>query len=116
MDDFRFYSNRVSEIRNEKHQRRRALLSDIKFMSMVPEISRSADHLFHAEGDHNPESSKKIMAEPRHEPSAYYFSGYVPTKMSNSAKQIVCPISPEVSRWSVEENRFGIPGTYFFEL
>lgn len=87
MDDFRFCSYRVSEIRNEKNQGRRALLSDIKFTSMVIEISRSADHLFHAEGDQNPERGKKIMEEPRHEPSAYYCSGYV-LKYSNCFQRL----------------------------
>lgn len=65
MGDFPLYSYRVSEMSRE---RRQVLLSDIKFTSMVPEISRSADHLCHAEED-------QTMKEPRYEPSAYRSSG-----------------------------------------
>lgn len=60
MSDFPFYSYRVSEM---SHERRQVLLSDIKFTSMVPEISRSADHLCHAEKD-------QTMKKPRYELSA----------------------------------------------
>lgn len=44
---------------------------------MVPEISRSADHLCHAEEYRNPESSEKYMKESRYEPLVYSCSGYV---------------------------------------
>lgn len=36
---------------------RRVLLSDINFTSMVPELSRSADHLCHGEEQQNTENS-----------------------------------------------------------
>lgn len=36
---------------------RRVLLSDINFTSMVPELSRSADHLCHNEDEQNHENN-----------------------------------------------------------
>lgn len=41
---------RVSE---KTREARRVLLSDINFTSMVPELSRSADHLCHGEEQQN---------------------------------------------------------------
>lgn len=74
MSDLPFYSYRESKI---SHETRQVLLSDIQFTSMVPEISRSADHLCHAEEDQNPERSEEIMQLSQHEPSVYFCSGYV---------------------------------------
>ena len=48
---FVFYStNRVC---NKSQEARRVLLSDINFTSMVPELSRSADHLCQDEDPNN---------------------------------------------------------------
>lgn len=46
--------HRVSE---KTREARRVLLSDINFTSMVPELSRSADHLCHGEEQQNIENN-----------------------------------------------------------
>lgn len=56
---------RVSE---KTREARRVLLSDINFTSMVPELSRSADHLCHGEeqqnADNNNEDSNEYLKGP----------------------------------------------------
>lgn len=50
----------ISSIRlsDKTQEARRVLLSDINFTSMVPELSRSADHLFHDEEEENNRDGK----------------------------------------------------------
>lgn len=50
-------SNRVSE---KTREARRVLLSDINFTSMVPELSRSADHLCHGEEKQNIDANDNV--------------------------------------------------------
>lgn len=51
---------RVSE---KTRDTRRILLSDINFTSMVPELSRSADHLCHGDDARNIEGNLEAISE-----------------------------------------------------
>lgn len=85
-----FFVIRLSE---KTQEARRVLLSDINFTSMVPELSRSADHL----------CQQKINEEADEE-NADYFKGNL-LKTPDYAKGLTPSTStPGVSQWTVNES------------
>lgn len=87
-----FFSSRLSE---KTQEARRVLLSDINFTSMVPELSRSADHL----------CQQKINEEA--DEDADYFKGNLlktPDYTRGITPSTSMIASPGVSQWTVNES------------
>ncbi|XP_055390439.1 uncharacterized protein LOC129619284 isoform X2 [Condylostylus longicornis] len=83
---------------------RRILLSDINFTSMVPELSRSADHLCQDENRQD-----ELNKQHQHQQSGYYKGNLL--KTPDYALKGITPsasmTSPGLSQWTVNENSFG---------
>lgn len=66
-------------LNNKTREARRVLLSDINFTSMVPELSRSADHLCQGEDQQNTEnnngSSANVSGQGLGEGNSNYYKG-----------------------------------------
>lgn len=87
------FDSRVSE---KTREARRVMLSDINFTSMVPELSRSADHLCHGEeqqnidnnnGDGNDYSKGPFLKTPDYA-NRGYVNHHIPLDHNNSKIQM----------------------------
>lgn len=123
-----FSNFRVSE---KTREARRVLLSDINFTSMVPELSRSADHLCHGEEQQNAENSNDdsngyskgaFLKTPDYVNRGYVHVSAIcllcqcrllfePKSVSIGLHCRITPsmslTSPGVSQWTVNESSFG---------
>lgn len=91
------------KISEKTREARRVLLSDINFTSMVPELSRSADHLCHGEEQQNLDNNNE-------DDSAEYSKGpflKTPDYINRGITPSMSLTSPGVSQWTVNESSFG---------
>ncbi|XP_037051288.1 uncharacterized protein LOC119085126 [Bradysia coprophila] len=94
-------NRRPSQMTDKTQDARRVMLSDINFTSMVPELSRSADHLCQ-DDEYNGNGNESSYYKGNHLQTPDYSKGITPSASMTS---------PGVSQWTVNENSFGTQTT-----
>ncbi|KAJ6647671.1 CAP-Gly domain-containing linker protein 1, partial [Pseudolycoriella hygida] len=94
-------NRRPSQMTAKTQDARRVMLSDINFTSMVPELSRSADHLCQ-DDNFNRNAGDSSYYKGSHLQTPDCVKGITPSASMTS---------PGVSQWTVNENSFGTQTT-----